>query len=565
MKKFNNSHLLKAITNAQAQFITNVDTRVLFEEFLSSLLSLTQSEYGFIGEIFHDSANVPYLKSHAITNIAWNEETRAFYERNAAAGLEFRNLNSLFGVVIATGKSVISNSPSTDPRRCGIPTGHPPLNAFLGLPFFSDKKMVGMVGIANRPEGYDEKIVEYLQPFLSTCSSIIVAHRIDKKRKDLESQLLHTQKMEAIGQLAGGIAHDFNNILTSIFFYGDMLLSKRSEDAVVRKHCEQILSLSEKAAKLTSGLLSFSRKQIINHQPMDLNKLIAGVEELLSRLISADIEFKIELSKEALVIMADSGQIEQMLTNLINNAKDAMPQGGRLTISTSPVEFDAVFSEAHGFEPGAYACVTVSDTGTGMDEETKKRIFEPFFTTKEVGKGTGLGLAMVYGIIKQHDGYIDVYSEQGIGTTFKIYLPESKPGVETAKPAGVLTPAKGTETVLVAEDNPDVMRVVRRLLFEFGYDVVEATNGEEAVEEFKENLDRIRLVILDVIMPKRNGKEAYDEIKKIAPNVKVLFTSGYSEDIINNKMIAEQGQYFIPKPIMPAQFLTKIREILDCV
>jgi len=382
-------------------------------------------------------------------------------------------------------------------------------------------------------------------------------------RYRLEQQLLQAQKMEAIGQLAGGIAHDFNNILTAIIGYGQ-LLHEMKEDNLSNTYINHILNSAERASNLTRALLVFSRKQIISSKPVNLNAIVYGVKSLLSRLIGEDIQLALFLSDEDLTVMADTGQIEQVLMNLATNARDAMPDGGSLTIKTDFVQFDDEFIIAHGYgKPGFYALISFQDTGQGMDEMTRERIFDPFFTTKEIGKGTGLGLAMSYGIIKQHDGYINVYSERGKGTIFKIYLPliisTAEEAIETEVP-----PIKGgTETVLVAEDDTDVRELIKEVLDSFGYKVIQAQDGEDAVKVYNENKDKVQLFILDVIMPKKNGKEVYDEIRQIWPDIRAIFTSGYNEDVIHKKGILEEGLDFISKPISIDRLLRKVREVLD--
>jgi PAS domain S-box-containing protein len=382
-------------------------------------------------------------------------------------------------------------------------------------------------------------------------------------QKSLEDQLLQAQKLEAVGQLAGGIAHDFNNILTAIIGYGHIIKMKMKEDDPLRTYAEQILLLSDKAANLTQSLLSFSRKRIMNPEPVTLNEIIKRIDYLLSRIIGEDIRLQTILSEEDLIVMADQGHIEQVLMNLATNARDSMPEGGRLSIGTEKIDIDDEFIKEHGFgEEGAYALIAVTDTGAGMDRETREKIFEPFFTTKEVGKGTGLGLSMVYGIIKQHEGYINVYSEPGIGTTFRIYLPLIEGKVEEIKPEVIQTVERGTETVLLAEDETEVKEFTKKMLEEYGYKVITAGSGQEAINEFKAHKDKIQLLLFDVIMPNKNGREAYEEIKKIRPDIRALFMSGYPADIINKHGILEKGFAYIEKPASPTKLLKKIKEVL---
>jgi PAS domain S-box-containing protein len=395
-------------------------------------------------------------------------------------------------------------------------------------------------------------------------SAVIEISRDITQSKKLEQQLLQAQKMEAVGQLAGGIAHDFNNILTAIIGYGNLLLMEIENDDPLNKYVTHILNAAQRAANLTQALLTFSRKQIISPKPVNLNEIINVLEKLLSRLIGEDIELSLHLAEDNLTIMADITQIEQVLMNLAANARDAMPDGGSLVISTDLVRCDDDFITAYGYgKPGTYALISVDDTGQGMDEKTKERIFEPFFTTKEVGKGTGLGLAMVYGIIEQHEGYINVYSEQGRGTTFKIYLPLVKSKSEEIKTPAHPVLKRGVETILIAEDDIQVRKLAKKVLEGLGYKVIEAADGLDAIRLFNENKDSIQLLILDVIMPKKNGKECYDEIRKIKPDIKVIFTSGYTADIVHKKGILEEGLSFISKPLSPQELSNSVWEVLN--
>ena len=386
---------------------------------------------------------------------------------------------------------------------------------------------------------------------------------VSEKRK-LEDQLRHAQKMEAVGQLAGGVAHDFNNILTAIIGYGNLLKMKLKGDEQQEHHVNQILAISERGSSLTQSLLAFSRKQAIALKPIRLNKLIKRIGKLIPRLIGEEIEFVRNLSDKDMIVMADSSQLEQVLMNLAGNARDAMPGGGIFTIETELVDLDNEYIKMHGFGmPGPHALITVSDTGEGIDEETKKKIFEPFFTTKEVGEGTGLGLSLVYGIIKQHEGYINVYSELDLGTSFKIYLPLLKDMPGEHEDPGIQSITGGQETILLAEDEAEVRGAISGILREYGFTIIEAVDGKDAVMKYSENRDRIQLLIFDVVMPKINGKEAYDEIKRITPGMKAIFTSGYTTKTIHAKGVLEEGLHFLSKPVLPRNLLRKIREVLD--
>jgi CheY-like chemotaxis protein len=339
---------------------------------------------------------------------------------------------------------------------------------------------------------------------------------------------------------------------------------KLPEHGSLRSYAEQLLMSAERAAKLTSGLLAFSRKQVIQPHPVKIDEIISNVGHLLTRLIGEDIELHMELGCGETAILADSGQIDQVLMNLATNARDAMPDGGALTITTHCVELDRDFINTHGFGMvGSYALITATDTGVGMDQKTQDRIFEPFFTTKEVGKGTGLGLAVVYGIIKQHDGFITVYSDPGAGTTYNIYMPIIEATIEQTKTSKTADARGGSETILVAEDDEAVRVLTVKLLMEAGYQVVEASNGEEAVRKYREQKDAIQLLVLDVIMPRKNGKEAYDEICGIRPDIKTIFMSGYAGDVFERKHINGERFNIIMKPVSPLSLLHKVREVLD--
>jgi two-component system cell cycle sensor histidine kinase/response regulator CckA len=385
-------------------------------------------------------------------------------------------------------------------------------------------------------------------------------------KKLLERQLLHAQKMETVGTLAGGVAHDFNNILTVIIGTVSILKRRFSKEDPLQPYFDQIDEAAESAANLTRNLLAFSRKQENCPTLMDVSEIIRKQEKFLLRVIEEDIEFSTKLADKELFVMMDFNQMEQVFMNLAANARDAMPKGGTFTISTEYVTIDNEYIRSHGYgTAGEYARITISDTGVGMDEHTKARIFEPFYTTKDVDKGTGLGLSIVYGIIKQHKGYINVRSGPGEGTTFSIYLPLVKSPAEDSageKRIESLPQVKVTETVLVAEDSETLRNLIAFALTEAGYKVIAAEDGEDALNKFMDNSDSIQLVLLDLIMPKKNGKEVYDAIKKIKTNIKFLFFSGYSEDILPWIDIIKEGIWIIPKPIKPDVLLRKIREEL---
>lgn len=384
------------------------------------------------------------------------------------------------------------------------------------------------------------------------------------EHKWMEEQLFHSQNLASVGKLAGGVAHNFNNLLTVIMGYASMLETEIEKDNPLSGYVQKILKSSETATHLIQGLLAFSRKQPANPQPLNLNGIIRETESLLVKLIRENIRLKTVLTEKECVVMADVGQLEQVLMNLATNARDAMPEGGDLVVRTDIFDVDDVFIKAHGYgESGRYVLMSFSDTGVGMDENTKLRIFEPFFTTKEVGKGTGLGLASIYGIVKQYHGYIDVDSAPGKGATFRIYLPLIESEVSGEKADTMPVPKGGTETVLIAEDEEDVRGLVKRVLERNGYKVIEAGDGEHAIHAFLQNQDNVTLLLFDLIMPKKSGKAAYEAIKKMKPDVKVLFMSGYGEDIIGTSDVRRDGFNYITKPVSPMNLLKKVREVLD--
>jgi two-component system, cell cycle sensor histidine kinase and response regulator CckA len=386
------------------------------------------------------------------------------------------------------------------------------------------------------------------------------------ERRRLESQLVHAQKLESVGQLAGGIAHDFNNLLTAITGYADLVLAELPEGSPTHDDVYEILRAAERAAILTRQLLAFARRQPVDLAPIDLNGLIAELEKLLRRLISADIELSLRLAPALPAVKADSGQIEQVLLNLVVNARDAMPDGGRMIIETAAVTLDAAYAQGHlEVQPGGYVMLAVSDTGTGMSPEVRERVFEPFFTTKEPGKGTGLGLATCYGIVRQHGGTIWIYSEPGEGTSVKVYLPraaedgplEAASGRETRLPLG-------DETVLVVEDEEAVRALVVRTLRSCGYTVLEAADGDEALRVSRAQAPgTIHLLLTDVVMPGMGGRDAAAGVRELHPAAKALFMSGYTEHATLRHTRLEPGSPFLHKPFAPSALAQAVRAALD--
>jgi two-component system cell cycle sensor histidine kinase/response regulator CckA len=399
----------------------------------------------------------------------------------------------------------------------------------------------------------------------TTHQDITERKRAEKEMADLQEQLRQSQKMEAIGQLAGGIAHDFNNALTVILGNAQLALADVGKNDPLYSTIEEIKKAGERASNLTRQLLAFSRKQILRPEILNLNQLVSGMEKMLRRIIGEDIELATDLVPDLSGIEADPGQIEQVLMNLAVNARDAMPEGGKLTIETRDVELDDGYARTHiDVTPGSYVMLAVSDTGIGMTREVQARIFEPFFTTKEKGEGTGLGLPTVYGILKQSRGNICVYSELGNGATFKIYLPRAeKAAPERESASREVQIPHGSETVLAVEDEEMVRNIVLKSLYKYGYKVLAASDGEEALRICKEHDGPIHLMLTDVIMPGMSGKELARQAKELRPDLKVFFMSGYTDNAIVKNGILEKGIAFIQKPFTHQGLAWRVRGVLD--
>lgn len=389
--------------------------------------------------------------------------------------------------------------------------------------------------------------------------------RLLELERQREEQFRQSQKLESVGRLAGGIAHDFNNMLTAINGYSSLTLRRLKPDDPLRHNIEEIKKAGERSASLTHQLLAFSRRQVLKPKVLDINQTVNDVSFMLERLIGEDVRLISALSSELGQVKVDPGQLSQVIMNLVVNARDAMPDGGQLTIETSNVFLDEEFAARHvPTEVGYYVLLAVTDTGTGIDPETRKHIFEPFFTTKEVGKGTGLGLATVYGIVKQSGGYIWIDSEVGQGSTFKIYLPRVDECVGAEKKQSAPEElAAGTEAILLVEDEQMVRDLSRQILEDCGYTVLEAGNGVEALEICGQSDCKIDLLMTDVVMPQMGGRELAEKLAATHPRIKILFTSGYTDDSVVRHGVIEVGTNFIQKPFSPTALALKVRNILD--
>ena len=400
-----------------------------------------------------------------------------------------------------------------------------------------------------------------------SVGAIVMNARDITDRRKLEEQLRMSQKMEAVGQLAGGVAHDFNNLLTAILGYCNLMLDDMPPEDPLRADLEEIRVAGERAAALIRQLLAFSRRQMLQPQTVDLNAIVQQMEKLLRRLISEDVDLATNLAPDLMTVRVDPASIEQILVNLAVNARDAMPLGGRLTIETANVDLDETYAVTHvTMKAGRYVMLAVGDTGEGMDAATRARVFEPFFTTKEQGKGSGLGLATVYGMVKQGGGYIWVYSEPGHGTMFKVYFPpaEQRTRTSAAEHPGRRTSdgKQGWETVLLVEDEDAVRALAREVLRRHGYVVLEARHGVDALRVAERHGDDIHLMVTDVVMPHMSGRDLADRLSRVRPNMKVLFMSGYTDHALMHRELTP-GSAFLQKPFTPEGFARKVRSVLD--
>jgi signal transduction histidine kinase len=442
-------------------------------------------------------------------------------------------------------------------------------STMLLMRYMSGKAMVAELGRQYDLEQYRERlemVEEERTAELRYAVKDLKKEIVVRQRAEAERQLLQAQKMESIGRLAGGVAHDFNNILTAILSYAELSLMKLPQHDPLRAHLISIQEASEKAATLTHQLLAFSRKQVLEMKVVDLNDVIRGLAKMLTRMIGEDMLLELRTGATASFVRADEGQIEQVLMNLAVNARDAMPSGGRLVIETADANPDDAVLKSQGVaEPGQYVMLSVADSGAGMSAEVRERIFEPFFTTKELGRGTGLGLATVYGIVKQHGGHIIVDSEPGKGAIFRILLPlTAGPGPQqAAEPSGPLP--EGTETLLVVEDDELVRGLVDEVLAPLGYRVLTTASGDEALKTSDSFPGHVDLLLTDVVMPGMNGRQLADVMRTRRPGIKVMFMSGYTEDALSTQGILEPGVALIHKPLRAGTLARQVRQVLNNV
>ncbi|GAB4459396.1 MAG: response regulator [Anaerolineae bacterium] len=477
--------------------------------------------------------------------------------------------NPSFQYLLRYKTPLVVEDAQTDPRLAAVHdlVQRRGIVSLLLVPLLIDGEVIGSLGLdAIEPRHFSAEEVNLAESVAKQVSGVLARLRLDQERQRLEAQYHQAQKMEAIGRLTGGVAHDFNNILTVILGNCSFILDDLEQGHPLRQDAEQIEKAAERAASLTRQLLAFSRRQVLQPSVLDLNHIVTNIEKMLRRLIGEDIDLVTVLEPQLGPIRADASQIEQVIVNLVVNARDAMPEGGKVTIETANVYLDEEYIRRHiDIVAGPYVMLAVSDTGLGMDAETQARIFEPFYTTKEMGEGTGLGLAMVYGVVNQSGGHIWVYSEVGHGTTFKVYLPRIEASAEDIEPKRAAVEAgRGWETILLVEDEDMVRDLAQRALFNKGYKVLTAKHGEEARQICATYQGPIHLLLTDVVMPGgMSGSQLAKTLVSLRPEMKVLYMSGYTENAIVHHGVLDPGIAFLPKPFVPDDLVYKVREVLE--
>lgn len=559
----NKTKQLQTITDAMSAYLRTGSWREANQRLLRGALEDSQSAYGFAGVIVEG----PVLRILAHEGVVWSPQVnRDFYEEalrtyEHTGYLEFKNFDNLFGKAITTGKAVLSNDCPHDSRSGGIPSGHPRLDSFLGVPVLMEDRVIGILGVANRPGGYTSVQQEQLEPLAKAAGVLFDGYLRLQREEDLKDQLRQAQKMDAIGRLAGGIAHDFNNVLTVIKGYSQIMSEIASSEEMTGP-IEEIQKAADRAVRLTRQLLAFSRRRMQQLKVFDVNRLVEDIAPMVQRLIGEDVELISNCEANPAIIKADQSQIEQVLMNLAVNARDAMPGGGRLTIRTATVKLTERDATRYGPAPGVYVVMSVTDTGCGMDPSIVPRIFEPFFTTKESGKGTGLGLSTVYGIVQQSGGAIHVQTKPGRGATFNIHLPLSLDESLTEASIRLVTPSSAAATILLVEDDPMVRGLTTTALRREGYEVLEASNDAEALSHCREFNGPIHMVLSDIVMPGASGPETVIRLKSMRPGMKTLFMSGYIGDTLSWHGIRESEIAFLDKPFTPAALTQKVAEVL---
>jgi PAS domain S-box-containing protein len=521
---------------------------------LEAAVKLTKSKIGYLAFMNDDES--------ILTMHSWSKNTVKQCNISDKPLTYPMETMGLWGEAVRQRKAIITNNYSVpNPFKKGLPKGHIKIIRHMNVPLFEGNRIIIVAGLGNKENDYDELDVRQLTLLMQDMWSLIQHKQAEKEKKKIEVQLLQAQKTETIGTLVGGIAHNFNNLLMGIQGYTSLMLFETDSSNPNYARLKNIEKMVKSRLDLTKQLLAYARKGQNEVKPLDLNQLVEETSETFA-ITRKEFTIHRELDEDLYTIEADQGQIEQFLLNLYVNAADAMPEGGNLILKTVNTTHKDMKGKLYDPKPADYVMLSVTDTGVGMDKPTIKRIFEPFFTTKDMGQGTGLGLASAYGIIKAHNGYIDVDSKKGLGTTFKIYLPASEIKLQrVVKISEELI--KGTGTVLMVDDEEVIIEVGRELLEAIGYKVLTAIDGKEAIEIYKKNMDKIDIVLLDMIMPDMGGGKVFDIIKKINPDAKVLLISGYSLDNQGAKILNRGCDGFIQKPFDLNELSGKIRKIIQ--
>ena len=561
--------LLSTVTQALNAYLDVGDWTTASRQLLAFAIQKTQSEYGFLGVVLESHV----LRVLAHDGIVWDTKlNRELFEEKmrqfATCGyFEVEHKHNLLGEIILKGETIITNSPPTDPRAGGVPAGHPAMHSLVGVPIFKGKETVGLIAVANRSGGYTGEQVRHLEAMSQATGILYDNYRqslrrsaLEEEQKRLESQVRQAQKMEVLGRLAGGVAHDFNNMLMVLGGCTELLDRSLPRESSARMYLDQIQRTTEKAAAITKQLLTFSRKQVLEIRPMDLHETLTESEFMLPRLLGSDIELTFHHDAAKSWILSAPTQIEQVIANLAINARDAMPEGGRLVISTRNATI------LHGEDTdspslsGDWVVLEVSDTGSGIDEKTRAQLFEPFFTTKPAGKGTGLGLATVYGIVKQSHGHIRVVSTPGEGARFQLYFPlveAAVPQAQDPSPAQTTEDAVGAATILVADDEAALRHAVVEILRTSGYKVFEAQTAPDALEIAQQHVGELDVLLTDIVMPGLRGPELARRVTKIHPDIRVVYMSGYAEGFPDAEL--PPNSVFLQKPFRFATLLEQLK------
>lgn len=547
----------RAITlnNRIATTFLNADGKDVFVELLGHILAMTESSYGYVGYI-NDNGD---LFCPTMTRDIWHECDVA--EKDVVFPRE--NWNGLWGRSLLEKETLVTN------ENLNTPAGHIDLECAIAAPIIHRDVLIGQFVIANKTGGYDSHDIALMNSAADQTapilSGILQEKRRELEKEELENQYFQAQKMESIGRLAGGVAHDLNNLLGPILGYGELLLESINKSDPRHDSAKQIIAAANRAADLIRQLLTFSRKQTVNARLLNLNDLITNFHKLLRRTIRGDIEIQMVLADDLATIKGDPGQLEQILMNLLVNAQDAISSGGTIVIETSTTDLPRLSDQHQKAIPSVKSVLlAITDSGIGMEKATIDKMYEPFFTTKEKDKGTGLGLATVYGIVKQHNGHIQVESTPLEGTRFKIYFPATEEEIEHEKQSDSPLQSKhGTETILLVEDSEYLLNMTKIILERQGYQVLSARTGVEALNIIRSNVQTIDLLLTDVIMPEMNGDQLVRETKQLCPNIAVLLMSGYADEILTNESMINDEWLFIQKPYSTSNLLSKIRHSLD--